>query len=55
MRTVLNAAMELASFATSTKRRDVMTVLIPAAMHALRSAIFDHEGATGAEPRSSEL
>ena len=38
MRTVLSAVMELPSRATSTKRRDVITVLMPAAMQALRNA-----------------
>jgi hypothetical protein len=38
MRSVLSAATEFPSRATSTKRREVMRVLIPAAMQALRSA-----------------
>jgi hypothetical protein len=38
MRTVLSAEIEAPSLPTSTKRREVITVLMPAAMHALRSA-----------------
>ncbi len=38
MRTVDRAATAASSRATDTKRREVITVLMPAAMHALRRA-----------------